>query len=108
MLKNTNKIRNIFIAAHGLSFSQSKILLERYSVPIVSVLQRRGKKDNSNISALFTPIAVKPSADDINVGAELTGEISKPDLLKVLSKFYQTPEIKQLLLENGLDSKYKS
>lgn len=106
MLKNTNKIRNIFVAAHGFQLSKPKILLERFSVPVVNVLQSRGKKDNSNISTLFTPILVKPSADDINVGAELTGEISKSDLLKVLSKFYQTSEIKQLLLENGLDSKY--
>lgn len=104
MLKNAHKIRNLFLSSQGLQHSYSKNFLERFSVPL-SVLQRRGKKNNANISTLFTPISVKPSADDINVGAELTGEISKPDLLKILSKFYQTPEIKQLLLENGLDSK---
>lgn len=105
MLKNTNKIRNILYAAKGLHSSQSK-LLQRNSRALVSGLQSRGKKDNANISTLFTPVPVKPTPDDINVGAELTGEISKSDLLKILSKFYQTPEIKQLLLENGLDSKY--
>lgn len=48
---------------------------------------------------------VKPSPDDINVGAELTGRLNKGDLLKILNRFYQKPEIKQLALENGLDSK---
>lgn len=107
MLKNTHKIRNLLVATQGLYISQSKLLFERNSRAIVSTLQRRGKKDNSNLSTLFTPVAVKPTPDDINVGAELTGAISKSDILKVLSKFYQLPEVKQLLAENGLDSGFK-
>jgi len=54
---------------------------------------------------LFVPVPVKPNPDDINVGAELTGRLNKGDLLKILNRFYQKPEIKQLALENGLDSK---
>ena len=67
--------------------------------------QHRFKKNDSTISQLFVPVPVKPSPDDINVGAELTGSLNKADLLKVLNKFYQKKEIKQLLSENGLDSK---
>lgn len=67
-------------------------------------IQKRFKKDD-NLSTLFVPVPVKPSPDDINVGAELTGRLNKGDLLKVLNRFYQKPEIKQLALENGLDSK---
>lgn len=67
-------------------------------------MQKRFKKDD-NLSTLFVPVPVKPSPDDINVGAELTGRLNKGDLLKVLNRFYQKPEIKHLALENGLDSK---
>lgn len=67
-------------------------------------MHKRFKKDD-NLSTLFVPVPVKPSPDDINVGAELTGRLNKSDLLKVLNRFYQKPEIKQLALENGLDSK---
>lgn len=104
MLKNTHKIRNLLVATHCLSISQSKTLLGKNCRALVCGVQSRSKKDNSNLSTLFTPVAVKPTPDDINVGAELTGAIAKPDLLKVLSKFYQLPEVKQLLAENGIDS----
>lgn len=75
-------------------------------------IQIRGKRGDSshkdtNLSTLFTPVQVKPNPDDINVGAELTGNLNKADLLKVLNRFYQNPAIKQLLTENGLDSKYQ-
>lgn len=106
MLKSTHKIRNVLVATQCLYISQSKALLEKNCRAIVCAVQSRSKKDNSNLSTLFTPIPVKPTPDDINVGAELTGAISKPDLLKVLSKFYQLPEVKQLLTENGLDSEW--
>lgn len=65
----------------------------------------RGKKDDTNLSSLFKPVPVKPNPDDINVGAELTGNLNKSDLLKVLNKFYQKPEIRSLAMDNGLDSK---
>lgn len=106
MLKNTHKIRKLVAATQGLYISQSKVLFERNSRTILGALQRRGKKDNPNLSTLFTPIPVTPTPDDINVGAELTGAVAKSDLLKVLSKFYQLPEVKQLLADNGLDSEY--
>lgn len=78
----------------------------RYGSPKFSLvtIQKRFKKDD-NLSTLFVPVPVKPNPDDINVGAELTGRLNKGDLLKVLNRFYQKPEIKQLALENGLDSK---
>lgn len=69
----------------------------------------RGKRNNSApISSLFTPVTVQQNTDDENVGAELTGTINKADLLKILNKFYQKREIKLLLQENGLDSKFYS
>lgn len=72
---------------------------------VTNYMQRRTKKSSSKISSLFVPVAVKPNPDDINVGAELTGSFNKAELLKLLNKFYQKTEIKQLLTENGLDSK---
>ncbi|CAB3370056.1 Hypothetical predicted protein [Cloeon dipterum] len=82
--------------------SQRSGLLEQSCCPVVSSF--RGKKDDSSFSHLFVPVPVKPSSDDINIGAELTGaEINKDDLLRVLNKFYQRKEIKNLAKEHGLD-----
>lgn len=72
--------------------------------------ENRGKNKNGTssqvpTSTLFVPVPVKPSPDDINVGAELTGTLNKGELLKVLNKFYQKQEIKILSLEYGIDSK---
>lgn len=67
-------------------------------------MQVRGKKDDSSsISQLITPVPIKPSSDDINVGAELTGTLDKGELLKVLNKFTQRKEIRSVCMENGLD-----
>lgn len=60
-------------------------------------------KDESKVSTLFKPVAVSSNRDDINIGAELTGKLDKVELLKVLNKFTQKPEIKLLCTENGLD-----
>lgn len=109
MLKNTSRIRVLCSAAQNLCLSKPKLLSENGARCSYVFFQQqcRGKKDDVNISSLFIPVPVKakPNPDDINVGAELTGELNKADLLKVLNKFYQQKEIKQLLGENGLDSR---
>lgn len=107
MFKNTQKLKALCCLAQNLSISQAKLTSEKcckYSS--VYFQQCRGKKDDAGVSSLFIPVPVKakPNPDDINVGAELTGSLNKADLLKVLNKFYQQKEIKQLLVENGLDS----
>lgn len=107
MFKNTKNLRVLCAVAQNLCISQSKLVSEKcckYSSTYFQ--QRRSKKDDASVSSLFTPVPVKakPNPDDINVGAELTGTLNKADLLKVLNKFYQQKEIKQLLTENGLDS----
>lgn len=111
MFKNTQKIKALCTVAQNLCISQTKIVSERcckYSSAYFQ--QSRGKKDDASVSSLFTPVPVKakPNPDDINVGAELTGTLNKADLLKVLNKFYQQKEIKQLLTENGLDSTFNA
>lgn len=66
-------------------------------------ISSRGKKDDSG--RLFTPVPIRPSPDDINVGAELTGgTLDKAEMLKVILKFSNRKEIKFLCLENGIDS----
>ncbi|XP_045459717.1 ATP-dependent RNA helicase SUV3 homolog, mitochondrial [Melitaea cinxia] len=67
------------------------------------VFKRTKKHDKGNTSALFVPVPVKPNPDDINVGEEFTGRLKKQDLLKILNKFYQKPEVRLLASENGLD-----
>lgn len=63
----------------------------------------RTKRHDRGPSALFVPVPVKPNPDDINIGAEITGSLKKQDLLKILNKFYQKPEVRVLASENGLD-----
>lgn len=87
----------------AISLSRSRVCQPKHCVNIAQSI--RGKKDDGSFSQLFVPVPVKPNPDDINVGAELTGEINKADLLKILNKFYQKKEIKLLAKENGLDSK---
>lgn len=112
MLKNGTKIRILYSAAQNFCVTTPKLLSDNAArcSPAFFQHQRRGKKDDVNISSFFIPVPVraKPNPDDINVGAELTGELNKADLLKVLNKFYQQKEVKQLLTENGLDSKHKT
>lgn len=67
------------------------------------VFKRTKKHDRGGLSTLFTPVPVKPNPDDINVGEEFTGRLKKQDLLKILNKFYQKPEVRSLSSENGLD-----
>lgn len=72
------------------------------------MFQRRGKKDDANLSSLFRPVPIKQSLDDINIGLELTGDLDKVELLKILNKFTQKKEVKILCMESGLDSKFLS
>ncbi|XP_051159009.1 ATP-dependent RNA helicase SUV3 homolog, mitochondrial [Leptopilina boulardi] len=65
----------------------------------------RGKADNcnENFNSLFKPIPVKTNENKINVGAELTGTLSRKDILNILEKFREQKEIASLSLEYGLD-----
>ena len=56
-----------------------------------------------NIHTLFKPVPVQPSPDDINLGEEIAGKINKQALLKQLNRFFQSPEIRALCKEQGLD-----
>lgn len=107
MFKSSYRLRTLCAIAHNLSQCSFKPAYEECSRYSCVYLQLRQKKSDASISSLFIPVPVKakPNPDDINVGAELTGTLNKADLLKVLNKFYQQKEIKQLLVENGLDSK---
>ncbi|KAJ8724894.1 hypothetical protein PYW07_015852 [Mythimna separata] len=67
------------------------------------IFVRTKKHDKSVPAALFVPVPVKPNPDDINIGAEFTGRLKKQDLLKILNKFYQKPEVRELASSNGLD-----
>lgn len=109
MLQNSGKIRTLCKLARNLRLGRQRGVLCSAENVIPCCFQTRGKKDDSsNLSSLFVPVQIKPTPDDINVGAELTGTLNKADLLKVLNKFYTKKEIKHLLQENGLDRKSKS
>lgn len=107
MLKIRNQVHKICCRTRlkDLFSKQLQISDETVCKHGTNYMQRRTKKSDSKISSLFVPVNVKPNPDDINVGAELTGSFNKAELLKLLNKFYQKPEVKQLLTDNGLDSK---
>ncbi|XP_023245012.1 ATP-dependent RNA helicase SUV3 homolog, mitochondrial [Copidosoma floridanum] len=75
-------------------------------IRIITSQPNRGKKSDctQNISLLFQPVLVKPTPDDINVGAELTTTLRKTDLLKLLNSFIQVKEVIKLSTEYGLDN----
>ena len=52
---------------------------------------------------LFKPVVVLPNPDDIDLGEEIAGKISKQELLKKLNSFSQDEDIKALAREHGLD-----
>ncbi|CAG9862206.1 unnamed protein product [Phyllotreta striolata] len=101
MLQNASKLRLLCLATQNVQCS--KLLNKLNATSSVALLQRRLKKTDTNLSSLFIPVEVKPNIDDINIGAELSGNLNKTDLLKILNKFFQNKEIKTLLADNGLD-----
>lgn len=102
MLQTPNRIRALRALIKNLHLKPT----ENLKCPSIFLQHMRGKRDDTTVSSLFIPVPVKPNPDDINVGAELTGSLNKADLLKVLTKFYQRKEMKQLLSDHGLDSMY--
>lgn len=68
----------------------------------------RSKKTNpASVSSLFKPVDVRPSQDENNVGAEITGtSMDKNAVTRILNRFVQLGEVRMLCLENGLDGKH--
>lgn len=64
----------------------------------------KGISREMNVSRLIVPVEVPASADESNVGSELSGEIKQELLVPILSKFYQRQETRQAANEEGLDS----
>uniref|UniRef100_A0A0A9Y4T4 ATP-dependent RNA helicase SUV3 homolog, mitochondrial n=2 Tax=Lygus hesperus TaxID=30085 RepID=A0A0A9Y4T4_LYGHE len=99
-----HRFRRIFRILNRLSVGSGEIGAPSYCRTVL--IMRTKTTDISKISSLFIPIPVKPDPEEAGtgIGKELTGNISKSELIKVLNKFYTRPEVKQLCLENGLDS----
>lgn len=62
--------------------------------------------DDSNLTKLFQPAPVKVNTELQNIGAELSGTLSKADILKILNKLTQKKEIIALCKEYGLDGEW--
>ena len=83
---------------------------KRHNTPYIQSI--RSKKKTSQpptLSQLVVPVKIDPNSqsDDAatSVGVELAGKISKEQLVLLLAKFYQRPQVKAAALEHGLDSK---
>ncbi|CAB3258156.1 unnamed protein product [Arctia plantaginis] len=98
-LYRCNKIQNVypFLTSNVICTHRDKLGRLGY------IFVRTKKHDRGHPLALFVPVPVKPNPDDINIGEEFTGRLKKQDLLKILNKFYQKPEVRGLAAENGLD-----
>ena len=62
-------------------------------------------KSKQSVSRVIVPVPVPASADESNVGSELSGNIRKERLVPILSEFYRRPQTKQAANEEVLDSK---
>lgn len=85
-----------------------RIRLLESPVPTTCDVKHKSNKENKNRSLVFHPLPIKPSSsslDDTNIGAELTGQLKKENLLKLLNDFYRRPIVKTLAAENGLDNR---
>lgn len=107
MIRNLRHVLNTIteLNVHRINQIQRSCLLSnrRAAINLGSV---RTKKDDSNKSALFKPVPIRPTEDDINVGEEITGgSLDKAELLKILNKFSQKREVRMLCFEHGLDRK---
>lgn len=60
-------------------------------------------KNKTLSSVLFTPVPVKPYAQESEAGEELSGKLNKVKLVAVLNKFFRKPELKKLAEDNELD-----
>jgi len=58
---------------------------------------------SKSMHQIFKPVVVLPNQDDINLGEEIAGKISKQALLRQLNNFHQNNQIKELSKERGLD-----
>lgn len=106
MLKNVRSLLHC-VSESNSSNIYKRILLNRVCLSFHKFhLTRTKKDDTTNFSALFKPVPIKTTQDDINIGAELTGILDKAELIKILNRFSQKREIRALCVDNGLDSKY--
>ncbi|XP_072942061.1 ATP-dependent RNA helicase SUV3 homolog, mitochondrial [Epargyreus clarus] len=105
MYKGFSRVFAFYCADKLPSASTCSVLLTRKGrFGGIGYVIKRGKKHDKGSSApLFVPVPVKPNSDDINIGEEFTGRLKKQDLLKILNRFYQKPEVRVLASENGLD-----
>ncbi|CAO1442803.1 unnamed protein product [Diamesa hyperborea] len=104
MLKNVRSLLHC-VSESNSSNIYKRILLNRVCLSFHNFHLTRTKKDDStNFSALFKPVPIKTTQDDINIGAELTGILDKAELIKILNRFSQKREIRALCVENGLDN----
>lgn len=108
MLKSSCKLASICASTQNNLLLYRMARNHRFLLNCCSsdLLFRRGKRDDTNLSALFRPVPIKQTIDDINIGLELTGDLDKAELLKILNKFTQKKEVKILCMENGLDSEF--
>lgn len=99
-------LRNVRLIASSLTESNAIRItsINRRIFNLNKFIQIRTKKTNKNVSSLFKPLEVKPSNEEENVGAEITGaKVDKNDIARILNRFVQMREVRQLCLENGLD-----
>lgn len=69
-------------------------------------LNETNNKKDTDYRDLFIPVDVKPNLnEDFDVGAEITGNLSKDIIKKILNDFFSRKEVRLLSLEAGLTEK---
>lgn len=56
-------------------------------------------------TSLFVPLAIKSDISNDSVGLELTQQLDRVELLKILNRFYKRKEMQKLAADRGLDAR---
>nr|XP_061796747.1 ATP-dependent RNA helicase SUPV3L1, mitochondrial-like [Nerophis lumbriciformis] len=102
---NTRTVRMARSSCHGSS-SSSSVFLHREQPLCGPVSSRNSSSSRTPDTSLFIPVTLKnePSAEG-SVGAELTQNLDKSELLKIVNRFYKRKEMQKLAADNGLDAR---
>ncbi|XP_077451184.1 ATP-dependent RNA helicase SUPV3L1, mitochondrial [Stigmatopora argus] len=98
--------RTARLARSSCHASSSSGLLHREQPMCGAVNSRNSSSSSTPDTSLFIPVTLKTDpSPEWSVGAELSQNLDKSELLKIVNRFYKRKEMQKLAAENGLDAR---
>ncbi|XP_077570273.1 ATP-dependent RNA helicase SUPV3L1, mitochondrial [Stigmatopora nigra] len=98
--------RTARLARSSCHASSSSGLLHREQPMCVAVNSRNSSSSRTPDTSLFVPVTLKTDlSPEWSVGAELSQNLDKSELLKIVNRFYKRKEMQKLAADNGLDAR---